>query len=238
MGSPGSPAYAICICMYYEHLFHVKMAQIKQTTNNQYNHTNICQGFRYIDDLFAFFAYDKHDKKSFQIAESIKNILTNHTYHPNMTLKEEKHTNNSFDFLETTISYKGNTNFDIKHKDKNFESLYKNNKIKKIKTIEASSFNQKHQPTNIVLNTLHRINTNCSSQHLKLLSTLEYFFVSTKFGYKKKHFKQALQHMTTTTGNTMWHTFTVFLSTAKNRLIQHILSLLDKYKKQRNDNKW
>ena len=154
-----------------------------------------------------------------------------------MTLKEEKHINNSFDFLETTISYKGNTNFDIKHKDKNFESLYKNNKIKKIKTIEASSFNQKQQPTNIVLNTLHRINTNCSSQHLKLLSTLEYFFVSTKFGYKKKHFKQALQHMTTTTGNTMWHTFTVFLSTAKNRLIQHILSLLDKYKKQRNDNK-
>ena len=121
MGSPGSPAYAICICMYYEHLFHLKMAQINQTTNNQYNHTNICQGFRYIDDLFAFFAYDKHDKKSFKIAQSIKNILANHTYHPNMTLKEEKHINNSFDFLETTISYKGNTTFDIKHKDKNFD---------------------------------------------------------------------------------------------------------------------
>ena len=75
----------------------------------------------------------------------------------------------------------------------------------------ASSFAPKQQATNIVINTLHRINDNCSSDSLKTLSTIEYFFVATHFGFKKKHFKQALSHMHHSTDNTLWHSLIAIL---------------------------
>ena len=128
-----------------------------------------------------------------------------------MLLKDEPIEHNSFNFLETTITYKGSTHFDIKHKDKNLHSLLYNQSIKKVKNIHASSFAPKQQATNIVINTLHRINDNCSSDSLKTLSTIEYFFVATHFGFKKKHFKQALSHMHHSTDNTLWHSLIAIL---------------------------
>ena len=128
-----------------------------------------------------------------------------------MLLKDEPIQDNSFDFLETTITYKGHTDFDIKHKDKNIHSLLHHNKLKKVKNIHASSFAPQPQATNIVLNTLHRINNNCSSDSLKALASIEHFYVATHFGYTKKHFQKALKTMHLTTDNNLWDSLTAIL---------------------------
>ena len=86
-----------------------------------------------------------------------------------MLLKPEQMIDNSIPFLETKITYNGATSFDIIHHDKNFQSLYTKNKLTKVKTIHATSFTPKTQKSNIILNTLHRINTNCSSDITSLL---------------------------------------------------------------------
>ena len=117
MGSPGSPAYAICICMYYEHIFNNKLLHLqKQLTDIIQPQGPLCKGLRYVDDLIAFFPYNKNNKISYAIALFIKDYLSKYTYHPDMLLKDEPIQDNSFDFLETTITYKGHTDFDIKHK--------------------------------------------------------------------------------------------------------------------------
>ena len=128
-----------------------------------------------------------------------------------MLLKDEPIINNSFNFLETTITYIKNTNFKIKHHDKKFHSLYHHNKLTKIKSIHASSFGPKQQPTNITLNTLHRINTNSSSDILKVHATLEHIYVARHFGYKNKHFKRALTRMSITTEDPLWHALIKYL---------------------------
>ena len=128
MGSPGSPAYAICICMYYEHIFKSKITHLQNKLNLPFK-TPLCEGLRYIDDLIAFFAYNKTDKTSYALALFLQDYLSKYSYHPNMLLKDEPIEHNSFNFLETTITYKGSTHFDIKHKDKNLHSLLHNQKV-------------------------------------------------------------------------------------------------------------
>ena len=209
MGSPGSPAYAICICMYYEHIFHTRIQTLQQHISG--NNIQLYEGFRYIDDLFALFAYDKTQPITLKFAKLIRLILSKYTYHPNMLLKPETIINNSFCFLETKITYNGSTSFDVIHHDKNFNSLYKNNKITKVKTIHATSFAPRSQKTNIILNTLHRINHNCSSDYLILKATLQHFFVTKYFGYKRKHSKQALNTIAISTNNNLWHTINMLL---------------------------
>ena len=133
-------------------------------------------------------------------------LLCKHTYHPNMLLKTEQMIDNSIPFLETKITYNGRTSFDIIHHDKNFQSLYTKNELTKVKTIHATSFSPKTQKSNIILNTLHRINTNCSSDYLTLKATLQHFFTSQHFGYKRTHFKKALNNIAiSTNNNALWH---------------------------------
>ena len=90
-------------------------------------------------------------------------------------------------------------------RNKKIHSLYHHNKLTKIKSIHASSFGPKQQPTNISLNTLHRINTNCSNDVLKMHSTLQHIYVARHFGYKNKHFRRALTRMSITTEDPLWH---------------------------------
>ena len=116
MGSPGSPAYAICICMYYEHIFHTRIQTLQQHISG--NNIQLYEGFRYIDDLFALFAYDKTQPITLKFAKLIRLILSKYTYHPNMLLKPETIINNSFCFLETKIAYNGSTSFHVIHHDR------------------------------------------------------------------------------------------------------------------------
>ena len=195
--------------MFYEHIFHKRIQTLqKHITDNK---VHLCKGFRYIDDLFALFAYDKTQPNTLELTKLMRLILSKYTYHPNMLLKPEPISDNSLFFLETKITYNGTTSFDIIHHDKNFDSLYTNNTLTKIKTIHATSFAPTIQKTNIILNTLHRINHNCSSDYLILKATLQHFYVTKYFGYKRKHFKQALNTIAITTNNNLWHTINMLL---------------------------
>ena len=202
MGSPGSPAYATCICMYYEHLLiqHIKQLQINIPTNKQQS----IHGKRYIDDVISFIPYDATNIHSIIFAKKLLKMLKN-TYHKEMILKEEPFINNKTHFLETEVIYNYATNqIDIKHHDKNFKSLYNSNEFTKIKTIHATSFGPKEQPTNIILNTLHRIQSNCTTNHYIKQSTLEHFYVQAHLGYNFNHFKQALKKINKTTNSKIW----------------------------------
>ena len=44
-----------------------------------------------------------------------------------------------------------------------------------------------------------------------MIATIEHFYVATHFGYKKKHFKAALQKMYLTTDNTLWDSLNAIL---------------------------
>ena len=92
MGSPGSPAYAICICMHYEHIFNKKITNLRHEIQNKHHNDDnplngpLCAGIRYIDDLTAFFPFQKNDPVSHTIALSLKDYLSKHTYHSDMLL--------------------------------------------------------------------------------------------------------------------------------------------------------
>ena len=105
MGSPGSPSYAICVCMYInEHQFHASMHDYT-TLYNIITRTNPTTTYfcaqRYIDDLFAISPHDKTDTTSFIHAKIRKHILSilSIAFHHNMKLKEEL-TTSKFTFLE------------------------------------------------------------------------------------------------------------------------------------------
>ena len=189
--------------MFYKNILNKHIHTLKTAFTNKHN--QVCKGFRYVDDLFILFAYDKTNPITYEFAKLMRLLLCKHTYHPNMLLKTEQMIDNSIPFLETKITYNGGTSFDIIHHDKNFQSLYTKNKLTKVKTIHANSFSPKTQKSNIILNTLHRINTNCSSDYLTLKATLQHFFTSQHFGYKRTHFKKALNNIAICTNNDLWH---------------------------------
>ena len=163
---------------------------------------------RYIDDLLSFIAYDITKPQTKLFAQYILSKLQK-SYHKNMKLKPENFDNNKTKFLETEIIYQPQNDNTIhtKHHDKNTQQLLKNRTLKKVKTIHATSFGPKHQPTDIILNTLHRIYTNCSSKKLLFKSTLEYFYSQTFIGYKYQHFKKALYHISNSTNKLIWKKF-------------------------------
>ena len=86
MGSPGSPAYAICICMYYEHKFNLSLrhySTILRCPTNQ-----IIRAMRYIDDVLAIITWDESNSASKAYAHAITSCLAV-AYHKNMDLKRE-----------------------------------------------------------------------------------------------------------------------------------------------------
>ena len=119
-------------------------------------------------------------------------------YATKLVLKDEPIDNNSFNFLETTITYTNKTNFKIKNRDKNFHSLCHHNKLTKIKSIDASSFGPKQQPTN----TFYRMNSNCSNNVLKMHPTLQHIHVyicSSPLRIQKQTLQTPLTRMSITT---------------------------------------
>ena len=118
MGSPGSPAYAICICMFYEQHFINKTLNKQNKYFPQTNNYLILFALRYIDDLLSFIAYDITKPQTKLFAQHILSKLQT-SYHKNMKLKPENFNNNRTKFLETEIIYQPqNNNTDITE-DKN-----------------------------------------------------------------------------------------------------------------------
>ena len=88
MGSPGSPAYAICICMYYEHQFHTSIYDYLHLINSP-SPEQTFRFMRYVDDVLGVVAWDSRRPETKALARLIIHTLATQTYHPNMLLKEE-----------------------------------------------------------------------------------------------------------------------------------------------------
>ena len=86
MGSPGSPAYAICLCMFYEHKFNQSLYGCTWVTGCRTS--AMIRAVRYIDDVLAIVAWDASVPSSKAYAKAITSCLAV-AYHENMDLKEE-----------------------------------------------------------------------------------------------------------------------------------------------------
>jgi hypothetical protein len=112
IGSPGSPAYSMIICIFYEWKF----------LQSIYDYQKVFGMSRYLDDLRALVVYEKGNPTSEYNAMKIINLLADNCYHEAMVLIPEKSSNNSFQFLESRISISLKTITAYLH-NKNFQDL-------------------------------------------------------------------------------------------------------------------
>ena len=203
MGSPGSPSYAICICMYYENQFYNSIYDIQKLSTILPSDALIIQAKRYIDDVLTFFAYDVTKPATLAIAKIFTNALK-YAYHPNMKFKDVPVVNNQTLFLETQVSIHSNNLIDITHYDKNYENLVAHSKQKTLSIMNAHSFNPSSQPRNNILNTLHRINQNSSNNYNIFIATFKYMSTLFTHNYTLSHFFSALNRIGRSTNNPIW----------------------------------
>ena len=201
MGSPGSPSYAICVCMYYEHQFHASMHDYNIITRTNPT-TTYFRAQRYIDDLFAIFPYDKTDTTSFIHAKIRKHILSI-AYHHNMKLKEEL-TTSKFTFLEGTLNQISDTKIQVQHNNKNYTHLRKTGNLKFLTTKHADSFMSNSDKTNNFLGALHRIRDASESRKQAILDTVKMIHVYDHLGYELRHYISALTKIYKKTQEPHW----------------------------------
>ena len=226
MGSPGSPAYAICICMYYEYKFYNSIYDAQKLTPFLPHNTLIIRAKRYIDDVLAFIVHDKTQPHTHAITKLFISVLKC-AYHSNMTLKEEPVVDNKTRFLETCISVYDDNNIDIAHHNKNFSHYSQHSEMKKLSIIDAHSFSPHTQPRNNILNTLHRIKQNCTNPLKIMTSTFEFMTLAVAHNYTRAHFNYALNRMGQTTGKPIWKIIkrvsNIWLAKHHNRLHMRLL---------------
>ena len=205
MGSPGSPSYAICICMYYmyEHQFYHSIYDIQKISTILPTNALIIRAKRYIDDVLTFVAYDNTNPATLAIAKIFINALK-YAYHPNMKFKDVPVVDNKTLFLETQVSIHSNNHIDVLHYDKNYEHLSTYSKQKTLSTINAHSFSPLSQPRNNILNTLHRIHQNSSNNYNIFIATFKYMSTLFTHNYTFSHFFSALNRIGRTTNNPIW----------------------------------
>ena len=81
MVSPGSPAYAICLCMCYEHKFNKYLYDCRYVIAGCRTSAMI-RAIRYIDDVLAIVAWDASDPSSKAYAKAVTTCLAV-AYHKN-----------------------------------------------------------------------------------------------------------------------------------------------------------
>ena len=201
MGSPGSPSYAICVCMYFEHQFHQSIYDI-----NIIHRTNPNKLFlraqRYIDDLMAILAYDVNDIESY-IRACIRRKALSLAYHENMLLKAEL-TNGPFAFLEGTLEQTANQQIDVRHNNKNYQHLMKTGALRLLTIKHADSFMSEQDKSNNFLNALHRIKDTSGTTTQLIKDSLEMMFIYISLGYTKSHFTKALTKIWRKTEEPVW----------------------------------
>ena len=190
MGSPGSPSYAICICMYYEHQFHQSL----------HDHKRLVRGKRYIDDLFALVAFDKTDRSSYDRARAIIARLE-HAYHPDMKLKPED-TTKEFAFLQGLLTVHG-TGVTIRHHAKNF-SRAREGKPRLLTTKHRRTFMTSRMAINTVLGALHRLAQTTVEDELFLPDIYRLLWGMHTIGYTTRDFHKALRRIAKTLPDEKW----------------------------------
>ena len=128
MGAPGSPAYSMVVCIFYEHKFRESI----------HDHSKFFF-FRYFDDLRAIVAHRSSDITTKSLVLNILDQLRYRTYHPSMSLELEECSDNTFRFLEGESVFSHNK-FSSCWFSKNFSSLEECGALKFITAQDYFSF--------------------------------------------------------------------------------------------------
>ena len=190
MGSPGSPAYAICICMYFEHQFHSSIYDFLRLYNVHDPERNF-RFMRYVDDVFGVVTWDARRPHTRALARLVILHLQNCTYHPNMLLKEEP-SHGWFPFLEALINFPATGDMRIQFHCKNFVPIRETG-LPKIYTIQhRTSFMSRSSAITKVLGALHRLRRTVEEPALVVVNTLQLAVVYRQQGYSAGIFAAAL----------------------------------------------
>ena len=128
-GGPGSPAFSMIVCIYYEFRFRCSI----------YDHLSFISFFRYFDDLRAVVVYKSSDISTKTLVADLLHQLQHNTYHPSMKLVLEEASNNTFKFLEGQFSIIDGM-LSCCWSSKNFESLLTTGQLKFITSQDYFSY--------------------------------------------------------------------------------------------------
>ena len=185
-------AYAICICMYYEHQFHSSVFDWCRLANVPDAGT-IYRFMRYVDDVLGFVAYDARFPESKAFARLIVDRLTT-SYHPNMILKEEPSAG-WFPFLEGLVHIADSTDLSVRYHNKNFTPLLTTGKPKLYTTQHRTSFQSRAQAVKKLVGAIHRLRRVSLDPVYRIIDTIELFLVMRHDGYSTSEFGSALEQV-------------------------------------------
>ena len=205
MGSPGSPNYAICFCMYHEHLFSRSLHNYTYL-GSTYDVRRLFRATRYVDDVLGFVSYDKRLPFTHDLAKHIIDSYSK-SYHDAVTLKPED-VSQPFPYLEGTTSIKSNTHMadtiHISYNNKNYKNLLKHNELKTLTLKHRHSFMTKHEASAKMIGQIHRIKSTALTKPLRFLALCEFGVISTFLGYSLHSLYSALTHVANSTHDDSW----------------------------------
>jgi hypothetical protein len=136
-GSSWIPGSSMAVCIYYEKTFH----------DSLFDYQKVYRLFRYFDDLRALTVYKSSDLTTKAVCLQIMHELQSSCYHKNMTIVPEQTQNNSFKFLEGTISI-NNRKISSVFTSKNFMPLLSSGKLTFLACQDFFSFTRDKQILN------------------------------------------------------------------------------------------
>ena len=204
MGSPGSTAYAICLCMYSEHKFHSSMRDYLRLVGLQHV-DRIFRFIRYVDDVFGIIVWDCNDPTTWYHAVHIIHFLENHTYPTGMILKREPSVG-WFPFLEALIRVPARGRPEVQFNNKNFEHILASGTPKTYTFQHRASFMSPSDAVSKILGALHRLRRTVpgSDPRTRITNSLQMFAVFQQQGYTHSEMKRALFHLHRKTKEVIW----------------------------------
>jgi hypothetical protein len=242
MGSPGSPPFAQCICMYYEHHFYMsirdhtrfssslpmphlqgymdKLSAFMQSNpsislfldSSNLTPDQIVDGARYVDDLFSLSV----TYPSVPLFDRFVNLLLdalNHCYHPNMIVEMEDATT-SFPYLESQLTVTQDSVL-VRHRDKNIVSLRASGRLTLLNLQDFKSYHPAKIKLGLIISTLCRIFTYSSTAAYIVDASLDFFFVLSSLGYPRRMFITACHRVVSIHPHPSWDLITRLLSPYK-----------------------
>ena len=232
MGSPGSPPFSMCICMYYEHNFYSSIRDISHFSSplslpnlttrldalNKFVRTHsslvstfkshniapadLVHGCRYVDDLFSLATFFPSIPHSRTFIELLLDALNNY-YDKNMIVEMDTD-DPPFKYLESHLTV-GDRSIMARHRDKNIESLLSSGKLTLFNLQHFSSYQPRQTQLGLVISTLYRIHSYCSTPSDVFLACLIFFAVLSHLSYPLSIMTNALHRVYHRLPLPIWH---------------------------------
>ena len=184
MGSPLSPALAVIVCAYYEHLIFEKLRSYKFST-----WTNKVLGVRYMDDVFSVVTHDGTNVSKHRAKEILK--WFEFGYHKNMTLECED-TSIPLKFLSSTMTAVDGSPITYEYYNKNIDSIISTSTQKFLTFQHYGSLAPKAQKRSVIVSSLHRLCMNSNSKSDFEKASIDLHTELTLLKYPDKIFRDAL----------------------------------------------